>query len=157
MKKKWLRLSPIFVIPCLLVIHSYLSLGGYAVPFGIALVEGETAVEKYNWSGHIVQKVSTPKLTSGEKVQIYLMDSHFKQTFASLIMLILVAVYAILLEWLSRVWKVSLEGVMKTPKKWKPVMIGVVLSFYVFAAFHVGAQYVELVQESETLLHKFVP
>ncbi|GEN52746.1 hypothetical protein [Halobacillus faecis] len=157
MKKTWLKFSPLLVMPVILGLHMFLSIGDYAVPFGVSLQEDERTVERYDWRGNVVEGFSIQEITSKEEVGILILENKLKQTFAAGVLLFLVLVYSIVLEWLSRLWKVSLEGIIKIPEKWRPVMIGVVISLYAFAAFRIGAQYVELVQDSETLLHNLVP
>ncbi|MBX0356961.1 hypothetical protein [Halobacillus sp. Nhm2S1] len=157
MKKTWLRFSPFLVMPVILGLNMYLSIGDYAVPFGVSLHEEERMVERYDWRGDVVKGFSIQEIDSEEKVGILILESQFKQTFAAGVLLFLVLVYSIVLEWLSRLWKVSLARMIKISEKWRPVMIGVVISLYAFASFRIGAQYVELVHESETILHNLVP
>ncbi|RDY71137.1 hypothetical protein ACJA3J_07400 [Halobacillus sp. SY10] len=157
MKKTWLRFSPLFVMPVILGINMFLSIGDYAVPLGVGLNEDERMVERYGWRGNVLDEFPIQSITSKEEVEILILESDFKRTFAAAVLIFLVLVYSIVLEWLSRVWKVSLEGIIKIPEKWKPVMIGIVISLYAFAAFRIGAHYVRLVQESEALLHNLVP
>ncbi|WLR47414.1 hypothetical protein LC065_18155 [Halobacillus litoralis] len=154
MKKHWLRFSPFFVMPVILGLHMFLSIEDYAVPLGVALSENEHIVERYNWKGNIVAEFPKHGLTTKEEVDLFILESKFKQTFAAVVLLFLVLVYSVVLEYLSRLWKVSLEGVTKIPEKWKAVMIGVIISLYAFAAFRIGTQYIELVHECERLIHK---
>ncbi|WP_394218713.1 hypothetical protein [Halobacillus trueperi] len=158
MNKTWLRFSPLIVMPMILGIHMFLSVGDYAVPLGVGLIEDERMVERYDRRGNVVDEIPIQGITSKEEVEILILESNFKKTFAASVLLFLTLVYSIVVEWLSRVWKVSLEGLIKISDKWKPVMVGAAISLYAFAAFRVGTQYVELVHESETLLlHNFVP
>ncbi|GGM37752.1 hypothetical protein GCM10011351_24930 [Paraliobacillus quinghaiensis] len=158
MKKVLFNASVLLLSLSLLMLYMHLAYSSdTAVPLGIQVDElddGILEVEKYNWNGTLTDQITLLKEDMGETVitQFLLLSIEMKQTFASILLLILGLFLFVFISFVSKKLHIS-NNPLNIPSKIHSGLIILLLVVYIAVLTKVLLQYYDLIKETENLMN----
>ncbi|WP_163530251.1 hypothetical protein [Halobacillus ihumii] len=143
----------------ILFVFNYLSFGNYHAPFGVNFEEMDNRImiEKYDWKGSVssqyILRESRLDIPNEKLVEIEVLEYEFKETFATVVTLILALLFSICFKVFSVKFNIPLKS-LHISAAWSRIILTLVIAGFVAISVRTGINYNDLIMESEKLLNE---
>ncbi len=143
----------------ILFLFNYLSFGNYHTPFGVNFEEMDNRImiEKYDWKGSVssqyILRESRLDIPKEKLVAAEVMEYEFKNTFASVVVLVFAILFSICFKIISVKFDIPLKSV-HISAAWSRIFLILIMAGFVAISVHTAINYNDLIMESEKLLNE---